>query len=165
MSQKVSKWVPKRRPKSFKNHQKIVPEPPGAPTGDLSPPGGYPPPKGPKIHRFLHEFRSTFWQSTATHRASKTKKKNGGRSVLYLLLWGERLRRQSTGYSLSLQNSKKKWRALPPVFLALGGASPQAECWLRNDAMPDASQNKKRRALSCTPGLVYKAWSDKSSIR
>ena len=37
---------------------------------------------------------------------------------------------------------KKKWRALRPVFLALGGASPQAEYWLRNDAMPDASQKK-----------------------
>ena len=106
-----------------------------------------PPPKGPKIHRILHEFRSKFWQSTATHCASKTKKKNGGRSVLYLLLWGERLRRQSTGYSLSLQNSKKKWRALRPVFLALGGASPQAEYWLRNDAMPDASQQKKNAPL------------------
>ncbi len=37
----------------------------------------------------------------------------------------------------------KKWRALPPVFLALGGASPQTEYWLRNDAMPDASPPKK----------------------
>ncbi len=74
---------------------------------------------------------------------SKTPKKNGGRTLLYFLLWGERLRRQSTGYSLSLQNSKKKWRALPPVFLALRGASPQTEYWLRNDAMPHASQKKE----------------------
>ena len=118
----------------------------GLPQATCDLPEGPPPKKGPKIHRILHEFRSKFWQSTATHCASKTKKKNGGRSVLYLLFWGERLRRQSTGYSLSLQNSNnKKWRALPPVFLALGGASPQTEYWLRNDAMPDASQNKKTR--------------------
>ncbi len=35
----ASKW----RPKSIKNRQKIVSAPPGAPTGELRPPGGTPP--------------------------------------------------------------------------------------------------------------------------
>ncbi len=106
--------APRGSPKGSQNPSKIIKKSSlsrrGLPQATSHLPEGTPPPqkKGPKIHRILHEFRSTFWQSTATHRASKTQKKNGGRSVLYLLLWGERLRRQSTGYSLSLQNSNKQ---------------------------------------------------------
>ncbi len=40
---------------------------------------------------------------------------------------------------------KKKWRALRPVFVALGGASPQAEYWVL--ALTPKLQKQKWRAL------------------
>ena len=84
----------------------------------------------PCISYFGGAFRQAEYQPLAF--TSKLNKKNGERSALYFLLWGEPFGRQSTSHSLLLQNSTtKKWRALRPVFLALGGASPQAEYWPR----------------------------------
>ncbi len=49
-----------------------------------------------------------------TRSHSKTPKKNGERSLLYFLLWGERLRRQSTGFVMTpCLTPRKKQKHVP----------------------------------------------------
>ncbi len=118
----MPKRCPNGSPKGNQNPSKIIKKSSlsrrGLPQATCDLPEG-PPQKSEENPEFCTIFGRNFGRVQLLIVRPKLKK-NGGRSVLYLLLWGERLRRQSTGYSLSLQNSKKNGGRSVLYFLLWG---------------------------------------------
>ena len=153
--------VPKRcqngSPKGYQNPSKIIKKSSlsrrGLPQATCDLPEGPPPKRAenpPIFARIPVDFLAEYSYSLCLQNSKKT---NGGRSVLYLLLWGERLRRQSTGYSLSLQNSPPKNGERSLLYFLLWGERLRRQS--TGFVMTPCLTPRKKKSAPC---VVHLGW-------